>query len=107
MKERLTSSGSGAPPEVQNFRPEKSSFFARDDEAMTLKMAGTAGNKVGWCFLMDLSKSFSTNFGWRTTFAPIHTALFMAYVMANTWKNGSMPITTSLPGTTMLLNQLT
>src|SRR3990172_3527830 len=95
---RFTSPGNGAPPDMQNFREEKSRLSMPGEVAIALKIEGTAGKKVGRCLLIDFSTSPGTNFGCRRIFIPAQIEQFITTVMANTWKRGSTPTIVSFPG---------
>ena len=93
----LTSSGSGAPPQRQNFSEDRSALLILGWFISALKRVGTPGSTVGRVLAMRSSASSSEKRGMMMISAPLATPRFMTTVSAKTWKNGSTPSTRSSP----------
>ena len=91
-KRCLISSGSGAPPDRQNFSEERSKLWSLGWFTMAVNIVGTPGMQVGLVDEMSFNASSRTKRGMMTISAASAIEKFMTTVIANTWKKGRTPI---------------
>ena len=80
----LTSTGSGAPPDRQNLRDDRSKLVSLGWLSMAMNMVGTPGITVGLVLVISAMASSSTKRGMMMSSAPCASAKFITAVMANT-----------------------
>src|SRR3954464_979895 len=94
-KERISSAGIAAPPDMQ-IRSDEQSALSHDAEwSIALYIVGTPWKRVALSRSMISSALSGSKRGSIVTVAPTLTALFIVQVWPNEWKSGSAPSSTS------------